>query len=283
MTLTVVVMDAWPGTGMGHSFLGTAIWMRVSATFGLNLRFAYCIPKNGITHITKPFVHRKTLPICSANTFDLHDYLRRADDVPLKATAYDFKNIDRVLSKPTSLILDELLKTSMHSTRTIGLHYAHIKMVRSLARNSSSLRYEMNQLVYPWKLPPIRCSVGLHFRTMKLDDPKCTVFSNKCRMRRLLCPMDTLINASNKCASTHRFVTSDSSDIYEKLTKWVNMGDRAVKTWNTDAVVPHAEFNKTIQAFMILSSCSKMIVSPVPSQFSLTASMKAGVPLQICC
>ena len=156
-------------------------------------------------------------------------------------------------------------------------------MVRKLTQNSSSLRYEMNQLRYAWKLPPIRCDVGLHFRTMKLDDPKCSVFSKKCRMRKLLCSMANLINASNKCASAQRFVTSDSNDMYANLTKWTNMGDRAVKTWTTDAVVPRTNFNQTVQAFMILSSCSRMIISPVPSQFSLTASTKAGVPLRRCC
>lgn len=285
LSMTAVVMDAWPGTGMGHSFLGTAIWLRVSKAFGFHVRFAYCVPEDGLTPITRPFVHRQRLPMCSTTVFDLHDYVRRADEEPLKATAADFKAIDKVLSKPTSIILDELFRLYRNesiSTRTIGIYYARVKMVRDLARNPSNLHHEMRQLYYPWPLPPIRCEVGLHIRTMRLDDPKCSVF-NKCGARRARCSMPIMTEAQGKCDAKYRFVTADSDEVYSNLTKWVNMGDRAVRTWNTRALVPKGEYNKTVQAFMLLSSCSRSIISPVPSQFSLTASVRAGVPLRHCC
>ena len=47
--LTVVVADAWRGTGVGHQIRHTAMWLTLAVRLSLRVLFAMCLPNGAIT------------------------------------------------------------------------------------------------------------------------------------------------------------------------------------------------------------------------------------------
>ena len=93
-----------------------------------------------------------------------------------------------------------------------------------------------------WQVPP--CDVGLHVRTLAVDDARCNVFSvedssNPCpsnlagRLRdskKGKLPWPASVDG---CPGTHRFVTADTPRVYgtTRLLGWTDLNETADVTW----------------------------------------------------
>ena len=94
----LIVLDSWAGTGLGHSFTGTANWLALVQQLAVprSLRFAFCIPPDVNSSFQPAASVRDVngrlwrMPICSERTFDLHEHIT-FDGVSLRTTAVDFE------------------------------------------------------------------------------------------------------------------------------------------------------------------------------------------------
>ena len=148
-----------------------------------------------------------------------------------------------------------------------------------------------------WQVPP--CDVGLHVRTLAVDDPRCNVFSvedssNPCpsnlagRLRdskKGKLPWPASVDG---CPGTHRFVTADTPKVYgtTRLLGWTDMNETAKQFMLPrprslrKTVVSNAErgtqgggrSEQTLAAFWALTRCKTAIVAPFDSSFSNTAA-----------
>jgi len=139
---------------------------------------------------------------------------------------------------------------------------------------------------------PPRCEVGLQLRSLSLDDPACSLTKRatlckeaKRRVGRLCLP-----DSIGACPGDHRFATSDDPSVYRRFTRslgWSDLDETAVRTVTdlADGATTNSTtaWAATVMAWMALRSCTRAIVAPVPSQFSHTAALAAGIPVAKCC
>jgi len=160
------------------------------------------------------------------------------------------------------------------------------------------------------RLPP--CDVGLHLRSMQLDDHNCDLLAGtrgqavqpvggsdggggvaeQCAFtwRAHRCKEQSLEAIATGCPGEHRFATSDNPAVYRSYTRglqWSDLDETASVTWNEGRHVPYpaklGDVRATAAAFVTLARCQRAIVAPIISHFSETAAIAAGVPLVGCC
>ena len=272
--MKLIVIDAWPNTGIGWSILWTARWLNIANTFAIDIKFMFCMPVGVTNTQILRLIHHRKLPVCSNTTFDLHDYIDYKNH-DLKVTAYESNQISKVFTQPSYTNMSMLLHSRLN--KTIAVYYTRVKQaVYPLVKN---YRHELRLLRFKGSLPNITCGVGLHVRTMLLDHSKCNVFE-ECTWRVANCNISRLSAANNLCANKNRFVTSDSPEMYKKLSLWKNIGDVAVNPSFQKKKM--SSISDTIKVWFILSSC-KTIISPVVSQFSITAAQRGHSKISRCC
>ena len=158
-----------------------------------------------------------------------------------------------------------------------------------------------------WQVPP--CDVGLHVRTLAVDDARCNVFSvedssNPCpsnlagRLRdskKGKLPWPASVDG---CPGTHRFVTADTPRVYgtTRLLGWTDLNETAEHFMLPrprslrKTVVSSAErgtqgggrSEQTLAAFWALTRCKTAIVAPFDSSFSNTAAKVHCTPRTAC-
>jgi len=188
---------------------------------------------------------------------------------------------------------------------SLALFYPHIKELRRCigkggvgSRSRTLNDQRLHELEFNGTLPA--CDVGLHLRTMKLDDASCNAMdathnalngSAECAGRLLrkkakACDIPKLNLNTEKCHGA-RFATSDSDAMYKQLTSWANLGETAIATWSngdklTDARERQRRYRETVRAWFTLASC-KQIIAPVESAFWRSAARHSHSPHSECC
>jgi hypothetical protein len=332
LTRRAIVVDAWAHVGIGHSVRSNALWLRLlteEASSGgapRSLRFAACVPARYSSRFTTVDAMH-AMPSCGASVtdpetklnasrtaFDASSYLTFASVPRLRAHPRDFYDFQEVHSATTCQMLRAHLRAAQ--PRVVFLYGSSLRdllhrCVREALLESgaaapecalSCLRHvglteETEQLTAAPIVPP--CDVGLHLRSMKLDDGKCNLLlpepgpqQRECeynwRARR--CSNERGVSAiATGCPGRHRFATSDTPSLYgfTRPLEWSDLNESATITWNeavdADFPAPLGDVRSTMLAFVTLSRCRTAIIAPVSSHFSDTAALAAGVPLVGCC
>ena len=271
----LIVVDNWPKTGIGHSIPGTATWLAVARQYLSRVVFSYCLPPAVNHSAVTALLNARMYPLCSDHVFDLYDHIRM--DAPLKASVADLQAVDAVLRHPTKAQLVDALGSGL----VVAAYYPHIRHARALARPHDI--HEMLRRIAPiTAIPTLPCDVGLHLRTMHVDDASCNVFIDpSCdRGRRARCATAQLEDP-RRCHASRPFVTSDHRQMYRQLPLWRSYDEDSTQTWGGSA--RRRDHEQTIRAWFTLSSCTRAIVSPVPSRFSVAAAARANVSVVACC
>lgn len=282
----LVVIDAWRHTGIGHSMLGTARWLAIAQRYAVEVRFSMCVPAGVRNRVVLQAQHAHLYTNCTDTAFDLYRHIRwRHGRV---GAAVDIMNrVQHVHRHPTSDALDRLLREQRNATTISALFYAHVRELRALA-SEDLVTKQLKRIEYAGTLPSMRCDVGLHVRTMSVDDRECNVFvtPHKCGAdlrRSTHCSLASLQRRNDACRGIHPFVTSDSREMYAILHGWNSLNETSVVTWSVERQRTTHMIRQTIAAWFVLASCTSKIVAPVSSTFSSSASRRAGVPVIPCC
>ena len=137
------------------------------------------------------------------------------------------------------------------------------------------------------------CDVGLHLRSLGLDSERCNLLldRNRCpaRFRRVVraCGARGFPRTVDGCQSPRAkalFATADTPNLYAHTRRrgWADLNETATQTWAVKGKAP-GDVEQTVLAWATLARCRRAIVAPVPSAFSDTAALAAGVPLVGCC
>ena len=319
---TFLVVNAWRSAGIGHSIYHSALWLTLARHLQGRVRFAFCLPEGVPDPLVGKWVRRpksSLLPNCSApGTFDLHEHLSRSG-TDLRATAAHFDAASLTLRKPSCDTLVAVASKQQGVTALVvegvqpeaaaGLSGLEGCIGRlwpaAVPRNSLNQSWfdqqavvgELRKLDLRPKRPLLPCRVGLHLRTMAVDQPGCNnlVNASSCEVQgsrrppqRRCAQLSRLVGPTppGVCALGPRYVTSDDPAMYERFDAWNNSGERAVHTQNSHhqgVEAFKAEAKKTVAAWLTLASCTVAIVAPVASAFSTLAQLRAGVRLEPCC
>tara|TARA_B110001452_G_scaffold203397_1_gene173424 strand:+ start:2945 stop:3976 length:1032 start_codon:yes stop_codon:yes gene_type:complete len=302
--VTFVVANAWRGVGIGHSIFASAQWLTLGSMLPARVRFAFCVPAGAPARYLR--IGRRQYPNCSApDTFDLHEHLTREGD-ELRASADEFRRVGRLLQSPSC---QQLVDASRTETGSVVLVYDSLprNMLAGCLQelgNTTSATFDGQLVVVPElrKLqlsPPRRllpCGVGLHVRTMAVDQPGCNAFlapescSHELR-RHAACSLSQLLEPSGFCSKGPRFVTSDDPSMYARLGRaWRSNGEHAVNpSLDQERARAGETFGalakRTVVAWLTLASCRHAIVAPIGSAFSQLAHLRAGraVHFAQCC
>ena len=309
-----IVVDAWPHTGIGHSIRHAALWLRLVQTHGgRSLRFAFsCIPPRLQSEFREP---EHEVPPCdrvvydpitrtnvTAVPFDPLQHLSFHGLSNLQATRRDFTGLHR---RPPEIRSCADLHQRLQSKKPVVVFYG-LKLrellescvQRLLPKGPALACLRHVHLRTPRPLPT--CDVGLHLRSMRLDDKHCDLLSGmptvnprdggQCQFtwRGRRCQNESLSQVVAGCQG-QRFATADSPHLYPftRYVGWQDLDETASVTWNERAITPYpvqlGDVAATAAAFVALTKCRRAIVAPVVSHFSETAALAAGVPLFGCC
>ena len=307
-TAALIIIDAWPGTGIGHSILGTARWLNFATTTNTNIKFAFCLPASVTNRAASRASHtrsRRSWPNCSSpTTFDLYRYITWKGR-SIRASSSVLNGVRAVLEHATCEDIQDAARSVRFERMSLALFYPHIKELRRCigkggvgSRSRTLNDQRLHELEFNGTLPA--CDVGLHLRTMKLDDASCNAMdathnalngSAECAGRLLrkkakACDIPKLNLNTEKCHGA-RFATSDSDAMYKQLTSWANLGETAIATWSngdklTDARERQRRYRETVRAWFTLASC-KQIIAPVESAFWRSAARHSHSPHSECC
>ena len=303
--VTFVVANAWRGVGIGHSIFASAQWLTLGSMLPARIRFAFCVPAEAPARYLR--LGGRQYPNCSApGTFDLHEHLTREGD-DLRASADDFRRVDRLLQSPSC---QQLVDAAQSRSSPVVLVYDSLpkNMLMGCLRqlgNATSASFDGQlvvvpelrklQLSPPRRLPP--CGVGLHIRTMAVDQPGCNAFlapgscRDEFRRRHAACSLSQLLEPTGFCSKGPRFVTSDDPSMYVRLGRtWRSSGEHAVNpSLDQERARVGDSFRalakRTVAAWLTLASCRHAIVAPIGSAFSQLAHLRAGraVHFAQCC
>lgn len=341
----VIIVDAWPHTGIGHSLRAAALWLRYVSAVAPDraLRFAMCVPPR-LVHAFSESEHE--VPSCmkivwdevakknvSAVRFDMHRHLGLAN-LKLRAQRVDWADMPRGWRPDDAPRSCRELRARVSSTaKVVVLYGSQLRDMIGGCTEAAANGVEVTEngltplprtgpaafgclrhvhaigAAADIALPP--CDLGLHLRSMRLDDRACDLLSaappatatqpatSTCafawRARR--CPTRSLgqlaacaPRRSHPAAPTTRlFATADAPHLYATTRPlgWADLGEEASVTWNERRNIAYpaqlGDVARTAAAFVALARCRKAIVAPVVSHFSETASYAAGVPLVGCC
>ena len=316
----VLAIDSWPGTGIGHSIPGSARWLRLltalASTETINpraLRLAACAPR-----ALREIIGDARVATCEDPHFDLGRYLTFRGIPSLRATEHQYRRIigedTHVLRKPPCETLLAALRGPKSLVVVVRMPANALKrclkqkLGRQLGQYDCTPEARLTEEVaHP--LPP--CEVGLHLRTLAVDDPHCNLLNDKAdtvdtvgckfqhRGKNRMCG-ETFPALAEGCDGGARFATADTPDAYEQTRAigWADLNESAQRTWFGVAPndgkplgtsyqlrdsVDTTSWASTVMAWLTLASCKKAIVAPIRSEFSLAAARTAGVPLVGCC
>lgn len=307
----VVLVDGWRGVGIGHSLQGVAFALQLLLHSDRSIRLAFCIPDA----LRKPYQgFKRPVPRCEdTGLFDLSRHIA-LEGLPNFAASHD----DLVPSGPRALHrsptgCEHIRRLLASSERHLIFHHLEAKEAIRCAGPSLRSRHGLGvfspclrrmRLVAPSPpLPP--CDVGLHLRTLRVDDPRCNVLltpeaadcplhGTRKQLERGSCAgaeqrrwPDGLLGG---CPGTSRFATSDDAGMFAATRRfaWADLNETPALTWTPRdrrerEVQPPTSPALTVAAWAALARCSGSIVAPIRSRFSVTAALAAGVPLMGCC
>lgn len=362
----VIVVDAWPHVGIGHSIRAAALWLRLVSAVTTNaarsLRFANCVPTTLQSVFSESFHevpacnHQLPDPVTRRNVsavpYNVFRDLSFAG-LELRARRSDFERFLRRYREgldgwhPPKIRDCADLWNRLHSPRPRVLVLYGLRLRETLqacvestlpsagpaAGGGGDIAASSTAKAQPFACLPLihlttraarpvpPCEVGLHLRSMRLDDRKCDLLlrsppppppppplpgsavaigapssdddPHDCRFawRHRRCPSETLDRVIDGCPrEARRFATADAPYLYAGYTRprgWRDIGEHASVTWNERAITPYpvqlGDVRATAAAFVALARCTRAIIAPVASHFSETASLAAGVPLYGCC
>ena len=204
----VVVYDAWPDTGIGMSLIGTstAIAFLMHAAPDRRVEFASCLPahlaprsaRRGLqqrvaaaralgAQLKGPYDQQPVLPFCDEPRFELHEHVRFGG-LPSLAAEEDAHHPHNftLATQPTCT---EMLRFLRRDVRVVGFYYPSIKVLKrcigvldrrrlgsdaaltSLQSGAACLRRV--RPASPLEHAALACDVGLHMRSLSLDDERC--------------------------------------------------------------------------------------------------------------
>ena len=347
----VIIVDAWPHVGIGHSIRAAALWLRLLSGLAQEdpstaraLRFAVCVPARLQSAFSEKY---HEAPACNARVFDpiarrntsvvqfeTMKHLSFAGLDNLRASRVDFAGLRE--HPPVVPHCPRLYSLLRHRRRVLVLYGLKLremlqacteKFVKSLGGDSINRRGDGSNrrgeagvlgclrrvhLAVPPSRPLPTCDVGLHLRSMRLDDRQCDLLSSsssppppalaggggggegggtgcRFRWRGRRCASETLAQVISCSGGGRRFATADSPHLYAstRAAGWADLDETASVTWNERAITPYpvqlGNVAETAAAFVTLARCTRAIVAPVASHFSDTAALAARVPVYGCC
>ena len=314
----VLAIDSWPGTGVGHSIPGSARWLRLltllASTDTLNpraLRLAACAPRS-----LRKVIGDARVAMCEDPHFDLSRFLTYRGVPSLRPTDHHFQ---RIIGENSTLVLRkprcEALLAALRgpATLVVVVRMQVMELGRCLQQELGRERGEFEctpeaRLTEEIARPLPTCEVGLHLRTLAVDDPNCNLLSEKddasgCRFQHrgkdLRCG-EAFPALAEGCGSGARFATADTASVYvqTRAIGWADLNESAQRTWfgvaPADGMplgrsyqlhdsVDTTSWASTVMAWLTLANCKKAIVAPIVSRFSDAAARSAGVPMVGCC
>ena len=262
----VVVVDAWSHVGIGHTIRASALWLRLVSISNASrtLKFASCVP----SRLTASFSHSEhAVPACDARVFDerthrnvsaaaydLHRDLTFAGLPSMSANEYDFRSLrtgwaprpvddcaalHRRLRKPQMLVV----------LYGLNLRDMVLRCVREL-RPRQPLPFACLKHVHltPPAQPLPACDVGLHLRSMKLDDHHCELLTGEghasgrgggddsCMFewRQRRCKDTAFPQVIAGCPGRSRYATADVPALYPRTRAvgWADLNEEASITWS---------------------------------------------------
>ena len=204
----VIVVDAWPHVGIGHSLRASSLYLRLFSALSStrpetarSLRFASCVPArlraafNEEQHEVPSCSRRVFDPIAKRNvsavSFDVHHYLTIAG-LQLRASRSDFADFQRGWRPPkvrTCLELKRMYRSASPDVLVVyGLRvrelletcvlHAGPRAQPPFAGSAGAHACLRGAHLTPHAARPIPvCDVGLHLRSMQLDHRACDVLS----------------------------------------------------------------------------------------------------------
>lgn len=253
----VLIADAFPTLGLAHTLIATGAWLQIVTQTDRALSFAYCMPAAQQYRFTR---RHNTMPACTdARVFDLHRHVSFAG---LESLAADPDTLGALVARggvhsdaPDCQALMGALRRE--EPRVLVLYDVPVSTLYecALAELPACLRWLQPRR--PERPRTIPCDVGLHLRTLKLDDARCDLFSphhpfhlnseanDACperwrwEQKRTLwepskpCTGEDGVDAITGCPGETRYATSDDPAVYARHTRvlrWRDLGETAVHT-----------------------------------------------------
>lgn len=321
----LVVLDHWIGQGIGNQLRGSALWLTLAQRSDRALRFAPCLPPEQLDRYNADLQRRgfaadmlPLMPSCNRpDIFDLHEHFTFRGLGSLQASADDLRSavlIDvaqpagfkrgscsntRACASAVAAKLDAALFGS-RAEPVLAVVLFHNSILMRMAHHADPCLRHVQPL-HALHVPP--CDVGLHVRTLTLDDVRCNTLTLD---DTDACPSHIAgrLNMAKRdgawawgepwpqnidgCPGGRRFVTSDAPSIYATTRQlgWRDLKDAAETTWTEHTQATGREvarrcpgrFDQTIAAWWALAQCTRAIIAPIKSTFSETAATAAGVP-----
>jgi hypothetical protein len=263
----LVVFDHWAGQGIGQQVMGSAVWLAIARRTDRALRFAVCIPASEHFRFASDLKRRgmhdvPPMPVCEhGRVFDLHAHFSFAGLGSLQASTTDAQRAALIdLAQPAtsagppaqckhggcaSAVLARLraalfsTQSTLASAPVLGVHLLHVRiatrLLRTLAAPDDEPEACLRRLrpLRAWRVPP--CDVGLHVRTLALDDVACNTLEaadeGACpshllaRLQRSTAALRTCGSSWHMgvdgCPGKQRFVTSDLATVYATTVRLV--------------------------------------------------------------
>lgn len=208
-----VIVDAWPHVGIGHSLRSAALWLRYVSLVAPDraVRFASCVPHrlagafSENEHEVPSCAARVWDPIMRANVsavrFDLHEFLSLAG-LQLRASRSDFAALPRRHGWRPRAIEDCIELRRQLRRRAPQKLILYGSKLRDLIGMCTALELRGETTAARGPNPQIpshafsclrhvhtvgaasavaqpRCGVGLHLRSMRLDDKACDLLGSR--------------------------------------------------------------------------------------------------------
>lgn len=294
--------------GLGHTLSATGRWLSLALATNRSIRFAFCVPRA----VAAAFRARgNVMPVCEEARYDQHEHVTYANLSNLRASRDDFPSLEaarRFQASPTNCAELAVLLNRLDDTPVILYNVRNdvtLCMGKSATRTCISQLHPVATLVARLGPPP-PCDVGLHLRTLHLDDSRCDqvrgTSTSSCAYRargaarsRRPCA-EQFPQSVMGCPGEARFVTSDKPALYAttRALGWRDLNETARVTWNepptaraASTSVPEAssppataalaaasayDVGATVLAWFALSRCKRGVVAPVDSSFSNLAA-----------
>lgn len=271
----VVVVDAWSHVGIGHSIRASSLWLRLlsAANMTRSLRFASCVP----SRLRSSFADAgHEAPACdaqvydestrrnvSAAAYDVHRDLTFGGLPSLSAGDDDFGALAAGW-RPRPVSDCAALHRRLQRPRPHVLILYGLSLRDMIGRCVSELRTRQSphgclrhvQLTppppgLPPAPPPPTCDVGLHLRSMKLDDRHCELLTGEghksggasggvggesCMFewRQRRCKGESFPQVIGGCPGRFRYATADTPSLYSRTraSGWTDLNEEASITWS---------------------------------------------------
>tara|TARA_B110001452_G_scaffold59697_1_gene46493 strand:+ start:2504 stop:3670 length:1167 start_codon:yes stop_codon:yes gene_type:complete len=307
----MVIVDSWAHVGLGHTLSATGRWLSLALATNRSIRFAFCVPRA----VAAAFRARgNVMPACEEARYDQHEHVTYANLSNLRAARDDFPATVEAtrLSQASPANCRELATLLDRPDQSPVILYnvpndVTLCMGKSAVRTCISQLHPVAALVARLGAPP-PCDVGLHLRTLHLDDSRCdqvrgTSTPGCAYSWRIAAPAHSRRPCAERfpesvtgCPGELRFVTSDKPALYAttRALGWRDLNETARVTWNEpprastsvpeasspaaaaalagDAAASAYDVGATVLAWFALSRCKRGVVAPVDSSFSNLAA-----------